>query len=40
MVSNLFLRAVWLFTVSPNYWGLIKNGNIVAYASALVEVFR
>ncbi|ORX45357.1 EXS-domain-containing protein [Piromyces finnis] len=40
MISNLFLRAVWLFTVSPNYWGLIKNGNIVAYASAFIEVLR
>jgi len=40
MVSNLFLRLCWLFTVSPNYWGVIRNGNIVAYGSALVEVFR
>jgi len=40
MISNLFLRTIWLFTVSPNYWGVIKNGNIVAYATALVEVIR
>ncbi|ORX76021.1 EXS-domain-containing protein, partial [Anaeromyces robustus] len=40
MISNLFLRLCWLVTVSPNYWGVIKNGNIVAYGSALVEVFR
>jgi hypothetical protein len=40
MISNLFLRTIWLFTVSPNYWGVIKNGNIVAYATALIEVFR
>ncbi|KAG4103227.1 EXS family-domain-containing protein [Neocallimastix lanati (nom. inval.)] len=40
MISNLFLRTIWLFTVSPNYWGVIKNGNIVAYVTALVEVFR
>jgi hypothetical protein len=40
MVTNFFLRINWILLISPAQWGIVVDGRIIAFAFAVLEVYR